>query len=122
MVCLAALIVFGILGMFSVTHRDMAKEALRCVFRRIRLHPCDPTFSQKVKTKVIWRLSRKNDRLARFLSRRFELFSWLFVAAFLLSTVLFGYGLFNLVKYGSCRPHSDQCVLRPGVTECEGPR
>jgi hypothetical protein len=120
MVCLAALVVFGVLGIFSATHREMAKEALRCVFRRIRLHPCDPTFTQKVKTKLVWRLGRRNDRLARFLNQRFELFSWAFVLALLASLILSGYGLFNLAKYGSCQPHSNQCVFRPGVVECGG--
>ncbi len=120
MICLIALIVFGILGIFSATHRKLAGEAARCILRRIRLHPCDPVFTQKVKTKLVWRIGRKNETIARFVFRRFELLSWVFITLFAASLFFSGRGLYNLARYGSCEPHSAQCVFRPGVVTCGG--
>lgn len=118
MVCLVALIVFGILGIFSATHRELAREALRCVLRRIRLHPCEPAFTQKVRSKVVWGIGRKNKTAARFIFRHFEALSWMFTILFLVSLLISGRGLYNLARYRSCEPHSTQCIFRPGVAEC----
>ena len=60
MFCLIALIIFSILGIFSATHRQLAKEALDCVFRRVTLRPCNTGFDKKVKGKVIGKLLNKS--------------------------------------------------------------
>lgn len=52
MLCLVALIVFSILGIFSLSYRQLAKEALDCVFRRMTFRSCNTGFQEKVRAKV----------------------------------------------------------------------
>ena len=81
-VCIAALIVFGFLSIFSVKYRPLAKEAFECVFKLIRLKPCDSEFDQKVKSKVTAKLLRKNTTIAKFTYKNFKLISLFFVVLF----------------------------------------
>ncbi len=74
MFCLIALIVFSILGIFSATHRKLAKEAFDCVFRRITLRPCNTGFDQKIKGKIIGKLLNKSPKLAKGVQSLHELF------------------------------------------------
>ena len=50
--CVIALIVFGILGIFSASHREYAKEAFNCVFRKATFRPCNTDFNKKLKVKA----------------------------------------------------------------------
>ena len=52
MACLIALIIFGIMGIFSASHRALAKEAFICVFKRVTFRPCDTGFKEKIKGKI----------------------------------------------------------------------
>lgn len=52
MLCLAALVVFSILGIFSASYRPLAREAFNCVFRKMTLRSCNTGFDQKIKTKL----------------------------------------------------------------------
>jgi hypothetical protein len=121
MICLAAFIVFSVLGIFSLKYRKLAKEAFRCVFRRITLRPCDTDFNQRIKAKISARLlSGKKIRLARLWHKYFEALSWIFTILLLLSLFLSARSAFYLVKVGSCEPHSTNCIFSPGEVECGG--
>lgn len=54
--CLVALVVFGILGIFSAKYRELAKEAFGCFFKTIQLKPCDSKLDQRIKSSL-WRRS-----------------------------------------------------------------
>ncbi|GMR19261.1 MAG: hypothetical protein BMS9Abin34_393 [Patescibacteria group bacterium] len=112
MLCLIALIVFSVLGIFSATHRQLAKEAFNCVFRRVTLRPCDTGFDQKIKGKIIGKLLAKSPKLARGAHRFWEPLSWVMVILFFGSLFLSGRSVYNLVKFKTCDPANPQsCIL-----------
>jgi hypothetical protein len=47
MICLIALVVFGIMSIFSVGFRPLAKESFNCVFRRLTLGNVIPALTRK---------------------------------------------------------------------------
>jgi hypothetical protein len=114
MFCLVALIIFSILGIFSATHRRLAKEAFDCVFKRITLRPCNTGFDKKIKAKIIGKLLQKNFRVAKFVSRYFGIISWVFVILFFVSSIFSARAIYNLVKYQTCNPQNPQsCPFTP---------
>ena len=118
MFCLLALIVFSILGIFSATHRQLAREALNCVFRRITLRPCDTGFDKKIKGRIIGKLLNKTPGLARGINRFWEPISWALIIAFFVSLFFSGQAIYNLIRYNTCNPQNPQnCVLTPKQQE-----
>ena len=67
MICIIALVVFGTLGIFSATHRKIAREAFECVFKRINLKPCDSALDKKLKSQITGKLMRKKPKMKRYL-------------------------------------------------------
>lgn len=102
MICILSLIVFSILGIFSATHRALAKEALDCVFRRITLRPCNTGFNEKIKSRMVAKLLNRSVFLARVFNRNFEIFSWVFLILMIGSTFWVVKGGYNYYLYGSC--------------------
>lgn len=110
MICIAALIVLSILGIFSVKYRILAKEAFDCVLNRIKLRECEASFGRKAKMAVFKKLSW-SPFLARLWYDHFELVSWLFVLLFFASTYFAAAGIYNFIIYGTCDPATGQCIL-----------
>ncbi len=110
--CIIALPIFAILGIFSLRYRMLAKESFRCIFRTIQLKPCDSGLDQKIKSKFTAKLMWWPS-LARGFYRNFEIISWIFVILLLASTLGVGYGVYNYVNYGNCNgPESSAfCVF-----------
>jgi hypothetical protein len=109
-VCIIALAVFGVMGIFSAKYRRMAKEAFRCVFRMVQLKPCDTGFDQKIKSGVTSKLMRFPSA-AKFVYNNFNLISWIFVATFFVSIAGIFYGLYNYIIFGNCNgPTGGICV------------
>ncbi|MEI6281027.1 MAG: thioredoxin domain-containing protein [bacterium] len=102
MPCLIALIVFGIMGIFSASHRALAKEAFSCVFKRVTFRPCDTGFQEKVKGKILSSLINRSTFLARMVNKHYEILSWIFFILMFGSTVWVLYGGYNYYVYGSC--------------------
>lgn len=115
MFCLVALIIFSILGIFSATHRELAKEALDCVFRRVTLRPCNTGFREKIKSQILVRLLDRSALLARLFNRHFELLSWVFFILMIGSTFWTVKGGYNYYMYGSCNGlnQSGFCAFDP---------
>ncbi len=115
MICILALIVFGVLGIFSATHREMALEAFDCVFRRVTLRKCDSGLDRRLKSQITGKLMAKNPAVARLAFRHFELISWFFTILFVASTVYAGIGGYNYYLYGNCNgPNEDGfCIFDP---------
>jgi len=104
-VCIVALVVFGILGIFSARYRRLANEAFGCVFKMVQLKPCDTGFDQRIKSGVTSKLM-KVPAAARFVYKNFTIISWIFTISFFASLGYSAYGIYNLVVFGSCTPES----------------
>lgn len=117
-ICIVALVVFGILGIFSATHREYAKQAFECVFRRITLRECESGFDRKLKMKIVNKAFGISPILSSFVYKYFELVSWILLILMIGSFLLVLNGFYNLAKYGTCDPHSTQCIFNPGNLTC----
>jgi glutaredoxin len=115
MPCILALVIFGILGIFSASHRALAKEAFACVFKRITFRPCNTGFQEKIKGKVLARLINRSVFWTRVVNKNYELLSWIF---FVLMMGSFGWvlvGGYNFYVYGSCNGLNESgfCAFDP---------
>jgi len=112
MFCIAAFIIFLVLGVFSVRYRRLAKRAWYCVVRKITFRPCEIGFKEEAKNALIGKLIFTRPKLANFLDKWIELFATAFVALSLWSLlVVFQSGL-NLFVYDTCYPKNvESCSL-----------
>ena len=108
MICLLALIVFGVLGIFSATHRKIAIEAFDCVFRRVTLRKCESGLDKRLKGQITGNLMRKSPRLAKGIYKHFETISWAFTIVLVASLVSTGIGGYNYLMYGNCNGETSQ--------------
>jgi len=122
MICLIALIVFGILGIFSAKYRIIAKEALDCVFRRVTLRKCTSGLDKRLKAQITGNLMRKASKVGKFTYRYFEWISWFFTIIMIWSIVQSGIAVYNFVEYGNCNgKQSDEfCIFDPLGTGAKG--
>jgi len=102
MACLIALIVFGIMGIFSASHRALAKEAFDCVFRRVTFRACNSGFKEKIKGKILSKIVNRSVFLARMVNKHYEILSWIFFILMVGSTLWVLRGGYNFYVYGSC--------------------
>lgn len=114
MICLIALAVFAVCGIFSAKYRSWAKEAFDCVFRRITLRPCNTAFDKKVQAKIVGKMLQRNVRAAAFINKYFELISWIFTIIMIVSLIYSAIAVYNLVVHGTCDPVNGECVFKPG--------
>lgn len=122
MICLVALFVFAVLGLFSAKYRQLAKEAFRCTFLRLTFKPCDSQLDQRIKSKLTSKLLPRAPGLARFIYRNFDVLSTVFTIVFFASTIYSAYSLYNLATLGTCDPSGGYCPLgaTSPVCGCEG--
>ena len=115
MICVLALIVFSILGIFSTTHRKIALEAFDCVFRRVTLRKCESGLDERLKSQITGKLMKKNPAIAKFTFHNFELISWFFTILFIVSLIYTGIGGYNYYIYGNCNGlnGSGFCIFDP---------
>ncbi len=115
MICIIALIVFGILALFSAKHRPLFKEALSCVGRRLTFRPCQSNLDERIKSKITGSLLKKNEKLARFTYKRFEVISWIFLIIMIASIFFSAQAGYYYAKYGNCNgPNGNGfCIFDP---------
>ena len=112
MICIIALVVFAVLGIFSASHRQLAKEAFDCVFRRLTFRPCTTGLDQRLKAQIVAKSLGVSPGIGQFVHNNFEALSWTLTILMLASTVLVAQGAYNLWAYGSCDPvHPENCVF-----------
>jgi len=102
MFCIIALMVLSVLGIFSATHRALARQALDCVFRRVTFRPCNTDFKEKIKGRIVGKLLNRSVFAAKIFNKHFEIFSWLFLVLMVGSTFWVIKGSYNYYLYGSC--------------------
>jgi hypothetical protein len=116
-ICIVALVVFSILGIFSSKYRKIAKDAFRCVFLMITFRPCDVQLEQKIKSKATAKLMRISPKMASAFYKNFKIISWIFTIAFFVSLIYSAYGIYNLAVFGTCDPSSPgTCEIKTGYT------
>jgi len=108
MICLIALVVFGILGIFSVTYRKIAIEAFDCVFRRLTIRKCTSGLDKRLKGQITGKLMKKSPKFAGFTFKYFEFISWFFTIIMIISFVYAGMGAYNFIMYGNCNGENSQ--------------
>lgn len=115
MPCLIALIIFGIMGIFSASHRSLAKEAFSCVFNRVTLRPCNSDFKEKIKGKILSKIISRSTFLARMVNKHYEILSWIFFILMIGSTFWVLRGGYNFYVYGSCNGLNESgfCAFDP---------
>jgi hypothetical protein len=117
MICVIALVVFAVLGIFSARYRAYFFEAFDCVFKKMTLRKCTTSFDKKMKLKVTTKLSHVNKPLGGFVFKNFDTISWIFTIIMIISMAWSLYvgviGVYNWVVYGNCYgPESvEVCVL-----------
>jgi hypothetical protein len=117
MICLLALLAFGILSIFSLKYRAYFLEALDCVTRKLTLRKCTTSFDKKMQAKVVAKTSSINPKLGGFVHKNFELLSWIVTIITIISILWTAYagffGVYNWYVYGNCNgPNSiEPCVF-----------
>lgn len=130
MVCIAAFIILGIIGIFvailSIFKREIGraywrvfKKSLGCVSKKVRLQKCDTNFKDDVKNALFKRLVLKHPTWLKPLSAMLEVLSVLFVAVFLWAVLtsiksllsLWALGTCNVDRPASCTLSSEACSL-----------
>ncbi len=124
MICLLALPILAILGIFSATHRRLATEAFDCVFRRLTLRKCEAKLDTRLKSSITSTVMRRSPAAAGWIFKNFELLSWMFLILMIGSTFYSAYGVYNYVAFGNCNGEKSNefCVfktLEPTKTSCE---
>ena len=124
MICFIALIIFGILGIFSATHRKIAIEAFDCVFRKITLRKCNTGLDTRLKAGITGKLLRNNPKFGKVIYKNFEIISWCFTILLIGSFVWTGVSGYNYYVYGNCNGPSveDQeglCLFDPTGSHSE---
>jgi hypothetical protein len=117
MFCIAAFIVLAIISIFSASHRKLAKKAWGCTFRRITFRPCDVSFKEDTKNKILAKVAHRTPKLVKAADIGIEIASFAFVVLTvwsLLSVVMSGV---NLFVWGTCSPNeASACSL--GAETC----
>ncbi|NCN99237.1 hypothetical protein COU62_00920 [Candidatus Pacearchaeota archaeon CG10_big_fil_rev_8_21_14_0_10_35_219] len=113
--CIIALPVFAILGLFSVKYRQLASESLDCMFRTVTFRRCQLGLDDRIKSDLTGKLMKRSPALARFFYNYYKLISWIVLVLFIWSAYATGVGLYNYYLYGNCNgPDSDGfCLLNP---------
>jgi protein-disulfide isomerase len=118
MFCIASFLVLSILGIFSASNRQLAKEALDCVLRRVTFRPCTTGFDQKMKAKLVGGVLTRSETAAGFINKNFEIIAWVFVVLLAVSSFFAIRGIYNFYVYGSCNGlnQSGFCAFDPKGT------
>ena len=119
MLCLIALFVFSVLGIFSVKYRALAKQAFTCVFLKIQLRPCDTGLDQKIKIKIVGKVFKHHKGFAKLINNHFQIVSWFFTILFISSMLYTSYGMYNLFVHGTCDPGDPEGCMFTGLVEPE---
>lgn len=111
--CIIALPVFLILGIFSVKYRILAKDALDCLTRTLTFRKCKSRLDDRIKSHVTGKVIRKNHKFGLFIYRNFQLLSVIFIVLFVLSLIFSVSGYINYLEYGNCYGPEDNDYFCP---------
>jgi hypothetical protein len=117
MFCIAAFIVLAIISIFSASHRKLAKKAWNCTFRRITFRPCDTSFKEEAKSKLLSHVANKNPKFVKAADAGIEIASFILVILTVWSLLTALNAGLNLFVWGTCNPsQASSCSL--GAQTC----
>ena len=113
MVCIAAFIVLGLIGVFvaiiSLFKREVGRAYLKimkksfgCVSKKVRLQKCDTNFKDDVKNTLLRRVVLKRPNLVKPLSVLIEIASVFIVVVFVWAVLTSAKSLLSLWSLGTC--------------------
>ncbi|MBQ3275196.1 hypothetical protein IJH46_02110 [Candidatus Saccharibacteria bacterium] len=130
MVCIAAFIILGVIGIFvaiiSIFKREIGRaywkvfrKSLGCVSKKVRLQKCDTNFKDDVKNALFKRLVLKHPTWLKPLSAVLEVLSVIFVAVVIWAVLtsiksllaLWALGTCNVDQPAACTLSSEACSL-----------
>ncbi|MBR3594731.1 hypothetical protein IKL45_00630 [Candidatus Saccharibacteria bacterium] len=130
MVCIAAFIILGLIGVFvaiiSIFKKDFGraywkalKKAAGCVGKKVRLQKCDTNFKDDVKNTLLKKIILKHPKWVRPLSIIIEALSIIFVIVFVWAVLtaiksllaLWALGTCNVTKPSACSLGAEVCSL-----------
>lgn len=130
MVCIAAFIILGLIGIFvaiiSIFKRDFGraywkamKKSAGCVGKKVRLQKCDTNFKDDVKNTLLKKIILKHPTWVKPLSVAIEVFSVIFVIVFVWAVLtsvksllaLWVLGTCNVTKPSACSLGAEVCSL-----------
>jgi hypothetical protein len=124
--CLVALPVLAVLGIFSVKYRKLTKDALNCLFKTATLKKCESDLDERIKSGITGNMLRYSPKTAKFVYKNYKILSWVFILLLLWSSYEASVGAYNYINYGNCNgPESTEfCILDPtgkytGTSELE---
>lgn len=112
MFCIAAFIVLAIVSIFSASQRKLAKKAWDCTLHRITFRPCDTTFKEEAKSKLLSHVAKRTPRLVKAADIGIEVASFFLVTLTIWSILSVLNSGLNLFVWGTCNPsQSSSCSL-----------
>lgn len=112
MFCIAAFIILLIMGIVSAKYRRYIGKAWHCTWRRVTFRPCDISFKEEVKGRLLAKVAVKKPRLVEPASIGLEIASWLIVIITIWSLAVAVKSGLNLYVYGTCNPsNAASCSL-----------
>jgi len=117
MFCIAAFIVLAIISIFSASHRKLAKKAWSCTMRRMTFRPCDTSFKEEAKSKLLSHVAKRTPRLVKAADIGIEVASFALVVLTVWSILSVLNSGLNLFVWGTCTPNqASSCGL--GAETC----
>jgi hypothetical protein len=117
MFCIAAFIVLGLIGIFSASKRQLAKKAWSCTLKRVTFRPCDTSFKEEAKSRLLAKVANKTPRLVKIADIGIEVASFLLVIFTIWSLLVVAKSGLNLYVWGTCNPaNASTCSL--GAEAC----
>jgi len=112
MFCIAAFIVLAIVSIFSASQRKLAKKAWNCTLHRITFRPCDTSFKEETKSKLLSHVANKNPKFVKLADIGIEVASFLLVILTVWSLLVAGRAGLNLFVWGTCNTeNASSCSL-----------
>ena len=113
--CIIALPIFAILGIFSVKYRKLTADALECLFRTATLRKCRSGLDDRIKSSLTGRVMKFSPKSAGIVYRHYKLISWIILIIFAASLYGSALGIYNYYEYGNCNGPADTgfCPLDP---------
>lgn len=112
MLCIFYVLIFGILGLFSASHRELFFESLDCVKNSFKRQPCETDVEQKIKASVTHRMFQRSPWIAKQINNHFRLISWIFIVLTILTGLLTAKSGYDLLVHGTCTPGApENCTL-----------
>ena len=106
---------YRILGIFSASNRQLAKEALDCVFRRVTLRPCNTGFDEKMKAKILGTVITRSETVGPPVEQEFRAALVDFLCVAVASSIWSLHSVYLFYATGSCNGlnQSGFCVFDP---------